>query len=107
MRASWWPEAILLPCLPASSLSGRRFIAAHIADLVRLRHGTARIADQMQIRRFCVRQHDRHRGMSAHCYESVCVYLFASGYLVSGGPFLRLLRGCSMTASGPGNTRLV
>ena len=32
------------------------------ADLVRLRHGTAGMADQMQIRRFCVRQHDRHRG---------------------------------------------
>ena len=32
-----------------------------LAELVRLRHGTARMADQMQIRRFCVRQHDRHR----------------------------------------------
>jgi hypothetical protein len=32
------------------------------ADLVRSRHGTARMADQMQIRQFCLRQHDRHRG---------------------------------------------
>lgn len=34
------------------------------ADLVRPRHDTARMADQMQIRSFCLRQHDRHRGMS-------------------------------------------
>ena len=33
-----------------------------IADLVPPRHGTARMADQMQIRQFCLRQHDRHRG---------------------------------------------
>jgi hypothetical protein len=33
-----------------------------IADLVRPRLGTARMADQMQIRQFCLRQHDRHRG---------------------------------------------
>jgi hypothetical protein len=29
--------------------------SAQIADLVRPRHGTARMADQMQIRRFCMR----------------------------------------------------
>ena len=32
------------------------------ADLVRPRHGTARMADQTQIRQFCLRQHNRHRG---------------------------------------------
>jgi hypothetical protein len=32
------------------------------ADLVRPRLGTARMADHRQIRQFCLRQHDRHRG---------------------------------------------
>ena len=31
-------------------------------DLVHPTLGTARMADQMQIRQFCLRQHDRHRG---------------------------------------------
>ena len=38
--------------------------SSQIADLVRLSHGTARMADQMQIRQFCLRQHDRHRGIA-------------------------------------------
>src|SRR5216683_1069002 len=48
MRASWWPEAVLLPGLPASSLSGRRFIAAHIADSGRA--GMRGFADVLPLR---------------------------------------------------------
>jgi hypothetical protein len=46
-------------------------------------------------------------GMSAHCCERVGGYLFADATQPFRGGFVPFLRGCSMTASGPGNTRLV
>ena len=53
----------------------------------------SRRSDQLEdgVRRGIVRDR-RH---SAHCYSAF------------RGPFLPFLRGCSITASGPGNTRLV